>query len=145
MVWVSSSPSPPFKNLHLALSPPKFIFFLPQAGTVGSGIFGTSPPLALLVGDSPTAPAGSQDGFGRDWEGGRQGCGAQPCPVPAGAFPQPWERGQLGAGGGWPPMGFKRSRCAVGTWNGHFRLTMRALVLLAALVAAAAGIETFVG
>ncbi|XP_050747335.1 carboxypeptidase A1-like [Gymnogyps californianus] len=42
-------------------------------------------------------------------------------------------------------MGFKRPPCAVGPWDGLFRLTMRALVLLAALVAAAAGTETFVG
>jgi len=62
--------------------------------------------------------------------------------VPAGAFPRPWEGAQLGAT---VPTGFKRPRGAAGTRNGLFRLMMRALVLLAALVAAATGTETFVG
>ncbi|KAM6301865.1 carboxypeptidase A1-like [Podargus strigoides] len=42
-------------------------------------------------------------------------------------------------------MGFKRPWGAVGTQDGLFRLTMRTLVLLVALVAVATGIETFVG
>ncbi|KAM6137052.1 carboxypeptidase A1-like [Pterocles gutturalis] len=42
-------------------------------------------------------------------------------------------------------MGFKRPQGDTGTQNRLFRLTMRSLVLLAALVAAAAGIENFVG
>ncbi|XP_069720378.1 carboxypeptidase A1-like [Phaenicophaeus curvirostris] len=42
-------------------------------------------------------------------------------------------------------MGFKKPRGAVGTQDELFRLTMRTLVLLAALVAVAAGTETFVG
>ncbi|KAM6424715.1 uncharacterized protein O9250_002245 [Rhynochetos jubatus] len=43
------------------------------------------------------------------------------------------------------PMGFKRPRSAAGMQNRLFRLRMRVLVLLAALVAAVAGTETFVG
>ncbi|XP_075347621.1 carboxypeptidase A1-like [Mycteria americana] len=42
-------------------------------------------------------------------------------------------------------MGFKRPQGAVGTRDGLCRLTMRVLLLLAALVAAAASTETFVG
>ncbi|XP_074020602.1 carboxypeptidase A1-like [Numenius arquata] len=42
-------------------------------------------------------------------------------------------------------MGFKRSRGAVRTQDRLLRLTMRALVLLAALVAVTAGTETFIG
>lgn len=68
--------------------------------------------------------------------------GVQPWPVSAGAFPRPWERGQLGVT---IPMGFKRLRVAVGTQNRLFPATMRVLILLAALVAVATSTETFVG
>lgn len=58
-------------------------------------------------------------------------------------------KGTAGGGGGLKAtilLGFKRPLCAVGTQDRLFQLmTMRAVVLLAALVAAVAGTETFVG
>lgn len=102
-----------------------------------------------LSGDSATALAGSQVGFGQDGGCGGGWAGLR-CPTLAGASRTlPTELGKETAGGSGLgatiPMGFKRPRGAAGTQDGLFRLTMRTLVLLAALVAAAAGTETFVG
>lgn len=66
----------------------------------------------------------------------------QPDPSHGAGKGDSWGRGGLGAT---IPMGFKRPRGVAGMRDGLFWLTMRTLVLLAALVAAVAGTETFVG
>lgn len=97
-----------------------------------------------------TALAGSQDRFGWDREHRRRGTAGLLCPTLASASRSLLTALGKGTAGGAGLvaailMGFKRPQGALGAQEGLLRLTMRALVLLAALVAVAAGTETFVG
>lgn len=139
------------KTHTLRLSQPGFSLFLPVAPNhgrprgrwdLGSGV--TSPRPAPPPAESPTAPAGFQ----------LLGTGLHPrpagprCPTLTGASRKLSQGpGNWGSwwGPGWAPPGFKMPRGAVGMWGELFRLEMKVLLLLAALVAVAAATEDFVG
>lgn len=139
------------KTHILHLSQPGFALFLPVAPShgrprgwwdLGSGV--TSPRPAPPPAESPTAPAG----FQLLGTGLHPGPAGPRCPTLTGASRKLSQGpGNWGSwwGPGWAPPGFKMPRGAVGMWGELFRLEMKVLLLLAALVAVAAATEDFVG